>query len=184
MSSAYYSRNCSYSRSYNAEAAESQNCYPLSRAKKFVADDLGCSQAVAAAALGLLHDGEWHHVGKFASRVNYYNAIDPRLPGVVAHIQACGGVRKFNERRKTLREARRDTTWCDIRNPGRFTSLSAYVRRSRQVVVEVLGRDCFTLAVAQGDKPAGGDALVVWLAWRNYEAETIRRVVQAELACY
>ena len=106
MTSAFYSRNQSYSRSANAEVAESEGRCPMSRAKKIVADKNGCSQATAAAALEMLYDGEWHHVGKFANCVAYYDATDFRLPGLISHITACGGAKKFAARREALKHKR------------------------------------------------------------------------------
>lgn len=94
-------------RSINGRIAESEGRHPLSRAKKVVAEQFGCTQVVAAAALELLHDGEWHHVGKYAAEVNYYDSTDERLAGVVAHILACGGAKKFSARREQLIAARR-----------------------------------------------------------------------------
>lgn len=74
MASAYYSRNNSYSRSYNASVAETEERFPLTRA----AAHLGLS--VASFKKGLEVSGigtsEWHHVGKYASRVDYYDVSD------------------------------------------------------------------------------------------------------------
>jgi len=104
--SAYYSRAGSYSRSYRAEVAETEGRCPMSRAKVAVAKRLGCTQVVAQAALKLLHDGEWHHVGKFACQVEYYDPTDWRLGGVISHIYAVGGLNRWRSRREELRAAR------------------------------------------------------------------------------
>lgn len=82
---------------------------PLSRAKQAVAAEHNCTQAVAAAALALLHDGEWHHVGKYAARCDYFDTADSRLAGAIAHITSCGGAAKWVARREQLRSARRAT---------------------------------------------------------------------------
>lgn len=103
---AYYSRANSFSRSYNAHCAEDEGRMPLTRAKRAVAQEFGCSQTVAAAALELLYDGEWHHVGKYAARVAYYDSVDSRLAGVIRHILAWGGAKKWAERRAALRTMR------------------------------------------------------------------------------
>lgn len=105
--SAYYSRAGSYSRSYNAEVAESEGRAPMSRAKVTVAAEFGCSQSIAQAALNMLHDGEWHHVGRYANRVDYFDAADHRLGGLIAHITACGGANKWALRRDAVRSDRR-----------------------------------------------------------------------------
>lgn len=87
MKGAYYRRNDSYSRSYNATEAESESRYPLTRAIAAVRSQAGVSVKDARAALVAAHDGEWHHVGKFASRVNYYDpeaALDLLQPRRVA----------------------------------------------------------------------------------------------------
>ena len=86
MRSAYYSRAGSYSRSHNAEVAEDNGRYPLTRAIPVVATAAGVTQKVARAALVATHDGEWHHVGKFANQVDYYDcaaAIDHLRPDLV-----------------------------------------------------------------------------------------------------
>ena len=79
--SAYYSRNDSFSRSYNAEIAEEEGRLPRSRA----AASLGLSVAAfdaGCAAVGYVAT-EWHHVGKYANRVDYYDcetlADDPKF---------------------------------------------------------------------------------------------------------
>jgi hypothetical protein len=69
--SAYYSRNDSFSRSANAEAAEEEGRYPRTRAAAALglsvkAFDAGCRAAGYRAT-------EWHHVGKYASMVDYYD---------------------------------------------------------------------------------------------------------------
>ena len=74
---AYYSRAGSYSRSYNAEVAESEGRLPRTRAAAALgvsapAFDAGCKAA------GYVCD-EWHHVGKYANRVNYYDAEELRI---------------------------------------------------------------------------------------------------------
>ena len=78
---AYYSRNDSYSRSANAEAAEEDGRLPRSRA----AASLGLSLAAFDAgsrAIGYTPT-EWHHVGKCANRVDYFDVPkiqdDPRF---------------------------------------------------------------------------------------------------------
>lgn len=68
---AYYSRNGSYSRSANAEWAEEENRFPRSRAAKHLgvsvkAFDAGCLACGYVAT-------EWHHVGKYAAMVDYYD---------------------------------------------------------------------------------------------------------------
>lgn len=72
--SAYYSRNNSYSRSYNATQAENEDRYPLTRAAKH----LGLSVKAFKNGLESSNIGasEWHHVGKYANEVNYYDVSD------------------------------------------------------------------------------------------------------------
>src|ERR1039458_4330994 len=74
--SAYYSRNNSYSRSYNATAAEGEQRFPRTRAASFLglstaAFDAGCKKANYTT-------GEWHHVGKYANEVYYYDTTELR----------------------------------------------------------------------------------------------------------
>ena len=69
--SAYYSHNKSYSRSYNAECAEKEGRLPRTRAAAYFglsvkAFDAGCNEAN-------YYTSEWHHVGKYANKVDYYD---------------------------------------------------------------------------------------------------------------
>lgn len=71
MRTAYYSRNNSYSRSYNATTAEQDGRYPRTIAAKKLflsvkAFDAGCEKAGYTST-------EWHHVGKYANIVYYYD---------------------------------------------------------------------------------------------------------------
>lgn len=120
--STYYSRAGSYSRSYNAEVAESEGRAPMSRAMRVVAARYGCSQSTAKCALELLHDGEWHHVGKYANRVDYYDTTDDRLGGVISHIESVGGAKKWRDRRAVLQSQRESSVFYRDA-PGRFTVL-------------------------------------------------------------
>lgn len=69
--SAFYSRNCSYSRSANAENAECDNRFPRSRAAKFLGLNIKAFDAGVKACNYQV--SEWHHVGKYATEVNYYD---------------------------------------------------------------------------------------------------------------
>lgn len=71
MKAAYYSRNNSYSRSAGAEYAEREGRYPRTRAAK----ELGLSvKAFDAGCAKINHRStEWHHIGKYANRVDYYD---------------------------------------------------------------------------------------------------------------
>lgn len=87
MASTYYSRAESYSRSYNAMEAKRAGRMPLTRAAKYVAAEAGVTQKAAKVALQAVHDGEWHHVGKYATRVDYYDvaaALDVLMPARLA----------------------------------------------------------------------------------------------------
>lgn len=137
MRSAFYSRANSYSRSYRATVAETEGRQPMSRAAKTVAAQFGCTIATAKTALELIHDGEWHHVGKFASEVGYHDTTDERLGGVIAHVTACGGAKKFAARRDMLRGTR--TGIAVTRNSGRFASLAARRRKTKTEAEAAMG---------------------------------------------
>lgn len=68
---AYYSRNGSFSRSYNAERAENRNRFPRTRAAAHL------ELSVAAFDAGCLAVGyeptEWHHVGAYAAMIWYFD---------------------------------------------------------------------------------------------------------------
>lgn len=71
MKSAYYSKNNSFSKSYNAEYAEEDGRFPRTRAAAALglstkAFDAGCVRAGYVTS-------EWHHVGKYANKVDYYD---------------------------------------------------------------------------------------------------------------
>ena len=139
-------------RSIAARAAESNGRMPLSRAKIAVARRFACTQTVAVEALELLHDGEWHHVGKFAAECKYYNADDDRLGGVIHHILANGGPMKFRRNCDALRRARRA---AKIFNLSRQFSrgLDGFAKRrreNRRIAGEALGRDLAGVAYPTG----------------------------------
>lgn len=74
MASAYYSRNNSYSRSYGASCAEAEGRYSLTRAAK----EMGLSSVAFKAGLAKAgyRSTEWHHVGKYANTVDYYDTTE------------------------------------------------------------------------------------------------------------
>lgn len=125
--SAYYSRNDSFSRSYNAEVAEEEGRLPRSRAAKSLglstsAFDAGCRAAGYRAT-------EWHHVGKYATQVYYYDAAglarDPRF-----WIGALSAMKTRAARRAVL--ARWDAAWDAARKQWhreRMERLAAFRER-------------------------------------------------------
>jgi hypothetical protein len=66
-----------FSRSVNAEKAESQGRLPLTRAVDAVYQRYHCRgripRRVIRSFLEQSWEGEWHHVGKYAARVPYYD---------------------------------------------------------------------------------------------------------------
>lgn len=74
MAYAYYSRNNSYSRSLNAEIAENENRFPLTRAAAFM--NLSIKAFKAGCEKCKYSPSEWHHVGKYANRVDYYDTTE------------------------------------------------------------------------------------------------------------
>lgn len=71
LSGAYYSRNQSYSRSYNAEQAEGEGRFPLTRAAKYIG--LSSAALKKGAEHADLVTTEWHLVGKYANKVDYWD---------------------------------------------------------------------------------------------------------------
>jgi hypothetical protein len=67
----YFRRGQGLSR--NARRAEADGLLPLTRAIRAVAEEAVTTPAIARAVLAWLGASEWHHVGKFASRVDYYD---------------------------------------------------------------------------------------------------------------
>lgn len=74
MRSTYYSRANSYSKSYNAIIAESEGRYSRTVAAK----KLGLSIKAFDAGCAYINyrSTEWHHVGKYANAVDYYDTKD------------------------------------------------------------------------------------------------------------
>ncbi len=68
MRSTYYGRAQSYSRSYNAELAELDGRLPLTR---FCA-----KYGLRPSLVRLRGSNEWHHVGKYATPIDYYDWRD------------------------------------------------------------------------------------------------------------
>lgn len=101
--SAYYSRTGGYSRSYNAEQAEAEGRFPISRAAKIVAENAECTIAFARKCLDRIGSSEWHHVGKYAARVYYYET--EKAVRMARLFFGC-------ERRATIR-TRRQATYAD-----------------------------------------------------------------------
>jgi hypothetical protein len=90
--STYYSRANSYSRSYNAQCAEAAGREPASRAAK----TWGFKSAKDLRAV--VSTSEWHHVGKYANVVDYFDVqswIDnltelSELEGIAKHLTKTG----------------------------------------------------------------------------------------------
>ena len=116
----------------------------MSRAKVAVANGFGCSQSVAQAALNFLHDGEWHHVGKFASRVDYFDTTDERLGGMIRQILACGGAKKWAARRERLRTDRgfggKLNGYVYAPAPGRIVAMQERAAKTRATAEQALNR--------------------------------------------
>lgn len=101
-SCAHYSRNYGneWSRSANAQEAENNGRYPRTRA----AAALGVSVKAFDAgrfACGY-HTSEWHHVGKYANMVDYYDTNE--LRGDPQFWQGCAAAYKSKARQTELLE--------------------------------------------------------------------------------
>jgi hypothetical protein len=60
-------------RSLNGRAAEADGKMPLTRAAAHVAEEAQISQSSARKLLLAMQPCEWHHVGKYAAEVDYYD---------------------------------------------------------------------------------------------------------------
>jgi hypothetical protein len=64
-------------KSQNAYSAESNRLtYPMTHAKRILSKLIDCTQSEAETILSKTYSGEWHHVGKYAVRVDYYSIPD------------------------------------------------------------------------------------------------------------
>ncbi len=133
--SAYYGRNNSFSRSYNASVAESEGRYPRTRA----AAKLGVSAAAFDAGCDYadITTSEWHHVGKFANQVSYHDTNE--CASSPAFWMGCARHYKTKAKRTELvakaREAQHDSDSladydCGFRPTGKTAKqLAAETRR-------------------------------------------------------
>jgi hypothetical protein len=62
-----------FSYSSNAMLALGEGRMSMTAAKKAVAETAHITQVKARRILELTHDGEWHHVSKYANRVKFYD---------------------------------------------------------------------------------------------------------------
>ena len=92
-----------HGRSRNARIAESEGRAPLTRAAQAVAQSANCTQAVAKEACRLTWDGEYHHVGKFAAEVEYYDV----QRATVAAIVFKSALKQRAKRRATIASAKK-----------------------------------------------------------------------------
>jgi hypothetical protein len=179
--SAYYSRAGSYSRSYNAEVAESEGRLPRTRAAAALgvsapAFDAGCKAA------GYICD-EWHHVGKYANRVDYYDAEELRL--TPAFWEGCAAHYKSAAKRAALlqaaAQARVEAAEAEERDRrGRIESFRQRLARQRDCTRYVRRHDSRRawssrcLRVGAFVEPFDVAALLAAeAAWREREAEAL-----------
>jgi hypothetical protein len=62
-----------YSKSNNAVDAEIDGRYPMTHAKRIVAEECGITQKLASIILKACWDGEYHHTSKHYNSTDYYN---------------------------------------------------------------------------------------------------------------
>lgn len=140
MTATYFRQG--HGRSRRAQIAEYEGRAPLTRAARIVAKQYGCTQSVARFVLEQLHDGEWHHVGKFAKECRYYDTTDWRIGGFLHHIAECGGYKKYQLRREVVRNnriahwatcpgPRKDWATAPVRSSYLATRLRSYLRQTR-----------------------------------------------------
>jgi predicted RNA-binding protein Jag len=65
--------NGGFSFSVNAMRAIDEGRESMTHAKRLVAKQAGVTQRMAMQVLNLTHDGEWHHVSKYANKVHFYD---------------------------------------------------------------------------------------------------------------
>lgn len=96
MISAYYRRNHSSSRSFNAECAEEGGRFSASKFKQVYGID----------PRRFIKSHEWHHVSKYANMVDYYDIED--LMDVLAEMP-------YNERKKAIGNGKFKAYWMENR---------------------------------------------------------------------
>ena len=105
----YYKANNSYSRSRNASLAEEEGRYPKTRA----AQAMGVNLKIFNMAIqnGIISTDEWHHVGRYAAKVWYYDTKEitrkPRFQAFVKYLE----VNRSTSRKSGKTMTRRDVTW-------------------------------------------------------------------------
>ena len=60
-------------KSWNAQRAESEGRYPITRAVPIVAEKYGITQKLAKKVLQIIGSYEWHHTGVYGRRTVYYD---------------------------------------------------------------------------------------------------------------
>ena len=104
-----------YSKSLNAEVAESEGRLPMTRAIPVVAERAGVTRREARAALVATHDGEWHHTGTYSTRggrlrgrrTDYYDvqaAVAYLSPGAAAEYDRKERESRITELRSNIAE--------------------------------------------------------------------------------
>ena len=183
---AFYSRAGSYSRSYNAEVAEAEGRLPRTRAAAALgvsttAFDAGCRAAGYVAT-------EWHHVGKYANRVDYYDCDELRrspefwqgaaeqyrgaakraaLMQVAAEARLAAAEDALEERRLEVEAFRqRVSRWRDCtREVRRHNGPAAWLRRCQRIGA----------SVEYADVPGILAAVAAWRVREAHKLATERR---------
>ncbi len=65
-----------YGFSGGAADAYADGHQPMTKAKKELARAVGITQRQAADVLKFLWHGEWHHAGKYADRIPFYDVLE------------------------------------------------------------------------------------------------------------
>jgi hypothetical protein len=165
---AYYSRSDSYSRSYNAEQAESEGRFPKSRFRAEIRKAIGSRatprllRAYYKAGAAIIERGtnEWHHVGRYASRIDYFDfskliALGGRLSEATKEArQAPLRTTKTRQRATKLRKEERERKRQNLK-AALSTKLNAFKARAkefgehRRVTNDRFQRHLFTLSPSQ-----------------------------------
>ena len=123
------------SRSVRAQIAEQDGLLPLTRAAAQIAAACGVTVKMARRCLERVGADEWHHVGKFASECEYFDATYYGRAARMARLYTPAAERERNLARAAKRAAKRAASAADrAERERRERAAEVNARRLRELV--------------------------------------------------
>lgn len=102
-----------FSRSVRAHVAETEGRSPITRAARTLAELTGCTIAMSRRVLEAIGPCEWHHVGKYAAAVDFFDPYDPRAARMARLYMTPTQRRRAAAKRETAAEQATIDAWRD-----------------------------------------------------------------------